>query len=588
MTTTVLSAPVVSVTPVNGFGFPLDIVDNAFTLTLDEGNAPFLKAQVIVTRPDDVTYALLEPMKREPLVVTVNVDGVDRISSTMYVYDRTLDPEYDRVALTLTTRENDLQTYSPFNVVNLVSFQSSVRNICQQVVRQATGIANATVSLVGGAADASFRVFSEVENLALNPKLGVNGNYWNAVGSTGGGIVARNTNNNAAYPFQTYARLPLGSGAASSAGIAYSQAGSFTPGQQYTFTMYGQVSKTGGNMMSARLVWMDSTGAEVGIRSYAATRATTSNWSQRFTINATAPANAAAIAVSFYAGTGATAWVAGDVLYATALMILEGDGTDPTQIPGTPMPYFDGVTADTADYHYGWADTADASTSKRTPLVQRPPENLLWSSGVSGYDFVKPILDAVGLRLFLRQDGVWCLADNGYTVPGQLAIQYGSNLYEGSELLSIGETDADGFPMNADAVILRYSWTDAITGAERSATDTATTASYKRPWVQDIDLPFPGPGQAKFLLQRLQARRYRIDASVRPDWTARPGMTALISLANRPAQTGYVQALEFDVARGVMDVTTKGLITAFTGSVGKAPITQTIGSVAGTIAAYTN
>lgn len=585
MTTIALDAPVVEMTV---GGVALTILDRQFSISLDEGNSPFLTARAVIARPLDYVLNYLDPTQRTPVKITVTVGQTTPLSVSLYVFERDYDPSTNTVSLTLVTGEYDMQTYSPSTNVNLVTSQSSVRALCQTVVQRATGAAF-SVNLVGGATDKTFRVFSLAENQALNPKLGVNATGWSQSGSTGGATTTRNTNTSAAYPFQSYARLAMASGAAASGGIRYSQQGSFTAGEQYTFMMYGQVAKTGGNIMSARLIWLDSAGSEIGIRSYAASRATTSNWNQRFIVTATAPANAAAIAFDFYAGSGASAWAAGDVLYATAVMIIEGDGTDPTQAAGTYYTYFDGVTADTADYHYGWADVADASTSTRTPLVQRDPEALWWTPGVTAFDFLKPILDAVGLRLFYREDKTWCLADNGYKLPGQVAMQYGVNLYEGQEQVTLDGQDADGFPMNADAVMLRYSWTDPIFGTQKTAADTATTGSYKRPYVQDIDQPFPGPGQAAYLLARLQARKYSITTTARPDWTVRPGMAALVSLPRRPAQTGYVQSVDWDLASAQMTVTTKALVTAVSGSVGKAPATQTIGAVgAVTIGSYTN
>jgi hypothetical protein len=583
VTTVALDAPAVSL---HYGSTEYELVDRQFTISLDEGNSPFLVARAVITRPTtDLDYDLLDPTRRTSIKVDVNVGAETPLSVSLFVLERVYDPSDNTVSLTFVTGEYDLLTYSPSTIVNLITSQTSVRALCQTVVQRATGAAFA-VSLVGGATDKTFRVFSQVENLALNPKLGVNATGWTAVGTTGGGTVARSTNTSAAYPFQTYARLELGAGVASSAGVAYTQAGSFSAGEQYTFMIYGNVTRA--NVMSARLIWSDSTGAEIGVRSYAASRSIAASSWQRFVINATAPANASNVSVTFYAGSAATAWAAGDVLYATAVTIFEGDGTDPTQAAGTYFPYFDGVSADTVDYHFGWSDVADASTSTRTPLVQRDPETLWWTPGVTAFDFLKPILDAVGLRLFYREDKTWCLADNGYKLPGQVAVQYGVNLYEGQEQVSLDGQDPDGFPMNADAVILRYAWSDPITGAQKTASDTATAGTYKRPYVVDSDQPYPGPGQARYLLARLQARKYALTTVARPDWSARPGMASFISLPRRPAQTGYVQSVEWDVAGARMTITAKGLVSAVDGSVGHAPSTQTIGAVPGTIAAYTN
>jgi len=144
--------------------------------------------------------------------------------------------------------------------------------------------------------------------------------------------------------------------------------------------------------------------------------------------------------------------------------------------------------------------------------------------------------------------------------------------------------------MNADAVLLTYVWTDSITGQDKKASDVAvSTSNYKRPYAEEIERPFPGPGQAKYLLTRLQARKYALDVTARPDFSARPGMTALISLPGSAAQTGYVEALDFDLASAQMGVTTKGLVTAFNNSYGKAPADQTYADVASTVtyATYT-
>ncbi|MEN0103327.1 MAG: hypothetical protein AAGC90_10410 [Curtobacterium sp.] len=584
MTTTVLTPPEVTITPQGGAGFPLDIVENTFNFQLDEGQSPYVQAGAVVLRPDNDTYAALEPTKQTPVIVTVSVGAVVPITTTMFVFERVLDPEADTVALKFVSRENDLQTYSPFNIYNWTNYQSSVRNICQQVVQQATGV-SATVALVGGATDKTFYTFTEAKNLFPNPDIATTTGF-SAQSSSAALSRVQATGSQASYG---YAARSTAGASGSRLDLQYISTAP-TPirasaGQQYTLSMAARVNGTSPSV-TLYMQFFDTNNTVV--QTFSKTLgAIGSTFTTRYFVTATAPSGTAGIS---WVLRNTSAVVSGNVLDAAQVMVLEGNGQDPNAVPGTPHPFFSGATSDTADYHYSWDGDANVSESSRTPLVERPPDTLLWTSGTSGYDFLKPILDAVGLRLFLREDGQWCLADNGYSVAGQLAIQYGSNLYEGSELLSLGETDVDGFPMNADAVILNYAWTDSITGVEKTASDVATTASYKRPFVQEIDAPFPGPGQARYLLTRLQARQYRIESTVRPDWTARPGMTAFISLANRPAQTGYVQALEFDLASGRMAVTTKGLVTAVSGSYGNAPTTQTYASVASSVtyANYTN
>lgn len=166
-------------------------------------------------------------------------------------------------------------------------------------------------------------------------------------------------------------------------------------------------------------------------------------------------------------------------------------------------------------------------------------------------------------------------------------MQSGVNLYEGVENISLGDTDSDGFPMNADAVVLNYEWDDPVFGRQ-TAQDKSSASGYSRPYVTTINKPYPGPGQANYLLTRLQARKATVAVSGRLDFTARPGMVGLISLPNRPAYTGYVSRVDFDLKSNTMRVTTKGLINVLPGSIGATPIGKTIGQMTGTIAQWPN
>lgn len=226
-----------------------------------------------------------------------------------------------------------------------------------------------------------------VVNLATNPRLSPNSTNWSA----SVGTFSRGVNTSAEYPFRTYARLQYTGNTPSSSGIRYRDSLNFVAGSYYTFSMYGQVTRS--NKMSARLIWYNSSGNEVGGRSYATTRTTGSNWQQRFVITAVAPAGAASFEFTFYGGTGASNWKSGDVIYAGALSITATRNL---------QEYFDGDTPSTAEYTYSWNGTPSASSTTRAALrsaktlvIQdqlsaNPSENFDCTLVTKNYDYQAP------------------------------------------------------------------------------------------------------------------------------------------------------------------------------------------------------
>lgn len=554
----------------------LKVVD-ASEVTTDEGSVPWIRARITIDQPTTSIAAKLQP--GQPYVVRV---GSPSWAWAMPVTGYT--PSTDgTVELQLATFDTRLLTYTPIAVDRTCwGMQADVNTIWRYVVGKVFGSAPGDDGLWdvqrtdADAPVTPFRTYSALTNLAPNPRLSVDAAGWQATGS--GGTLSRGTNASAAYPFSTYARLGIGTGATSGTGIAYVQSASFTTGRQYTFSMYGQVSRGSvGNPMSARLVWFDAAGNEVGGRSYATTRQTVGNWNQRFVVTAIAPVGAASYGLTFYAGAGAAAWGTGDVLYATGVMVTEGDGldTDGTSV----VPYFDGDAVNgTAGYNYTWQGTAGASVSARTPVVDRDQDSLTWKPGQTAYDFLEPILQSLGLRTFAYgQTESGRLVDNGpllvqpllalttyqysrrlYYTPipdNQIALSSAVNLYDIDVRTAIGAKFSDGTPMYADAVVLHYTWTDS-TGTEREAYDTYSFATtFLAPYVVEYrDTPFPGRGRAVNIYRRLASRRRLITATHRLAERIEPGVLMTItdpSLGGSGSVLGYVDSTSHDLTSGV-------------------------------------
>lgn len=202
-----------------------------------------------------------------------------------------------------------------------------------------------------------------VPNLSTNPKC-TSTTGWASTGTIGtGGAFTAGTNSGATYPYQTFARLQIGTGADVTAGIVHTIDATFAAGTQYTFALQGQLLKTGGNLMQTRLVWYNGSDVEVGTRSFSPVLSTVNTWDQRFVITAAAPTGAARARVTFMAGTGASAWVSGDVLYATAVT-----ATATSSDPG----FFDGDKQSTLTDLYEWSGTANASTTNHWDIAATP------------------------------------------------------------------------------------------------------------------------------------------------------------------------------------------------------------------------
>lgn len=542
--------------------------------TQDEGASPSMIATVVVAAPTAAQYAMMRPgsgyylgFAGEHTFIGAPVPYLWRIVSR----ERTMD---GRVRLQATSPEIDLQNYRP-SAVDRSNWanQGDVSSIIYNVLDKVYGPNRAGRWTYGNAFGQDIGVrpyptYQAVTNLAKNPRLGVDSAGW--VATSSGGTLSRGTNGSASYPFQNYARLGIGSGSTSGTGIAYQQAAPFEAGRRYTFMVYGQVAKSGGNLMSARLIWKDANGNEVGGRSYATTRRTVADWTQRFTITATAPLGAAAFDFTFYAGTGAAAWVSGDVMYASALMIVEGDGLETDG--GTPLLYFDG-DADNGQrgYNYSWQDTANASPSARTPLVDRDPDSLTWSPKQSAWDFLTPILQTVGVRLWADAydksakpgDVVpryyWALNEFGFTSTARRALQ-GVNLLDVTQLDSFTAEFPDGSPMYADQVIIHYSWTDAA-DQDREAYDVYP-ATGKKPYYLELEnTPYAGAGRAKGIYNRISARTTMLQGVMWFDRGTFPGkQLALTADALGGSVVGYIDSTTHDPFRGTTEFRTKQTI----------------------------
>jgi hypothetical protein len=141
------------------------------------------------------------------------------------------------------------------------------------------------------------------------------------------------------------------------AGMSAAFGADVVEGATYYGSVYANPSRD--QRVRAEVRWYDAADALVGTSPGAEVVLGKNTWT-RLTTTGTAPVGAVhgSVRVIDVAGTGWAAWRSGDALLLDNAMVSLN----------TLYPYFDGSTADTADYDYAWESTAHASISSRTTL----------------------------------------------------------------------------------------------------------------------------------------------------------------------------------------------------------------------------
>ena len=526
--------------------YPLGMVTGS--LDMDESISPFVGGDITISHPGLTVFALIVPGNK------VRINSTTRgttLTATLTIQARQLVSETGEVGINLVNDEARVQDYSPTTTVNYNGSQGSLRTIVNAVLTRAMGATTAAAYASG--ADVAVPTTTQLDNLIPGGNFETaTGNWtgnnatlslvtgWSQFGSYSLKITPANTSN------QSWAAVvvPVSAGGTYTAS-AYVRVQALQSGTLNSAARQLQAVATfqDGSAVSTQIIGRSSAAPNTGF--------TTTRVSMTFTV----PPNATSVTVRLVNG-GTNS--ADNAIYMDGVMLTEGNGKD---TDGTVLDYFDGATGASSLYTYAWSEDAHLSTSTRTPVIDRDPDTLTWTPGTGGIEFLQPIVQSVGYRLFQDINGTWKLADNDYAVAGQVRASTGFNLIRATDLISKTATQTDGFPLYADAVVLRYQWTDVL-GRERTKSDIAAPAGYTKPYVPDvIQAPFPGAGRAAYMLSRLSQRRRQMEVVRTTDYTARPGMDAVISTPDGGVQVGYVDAVTWDLTNDEMSVITKGLVT---------------------------
>lgn len=515
-----------------GFGHELNVI--SATITLDDAWSPYVQATLTLHTPDETVLDLLDPRDNVRVVVTVtktfsnwNTTGVftdqERIFNLL-LRSRTVDHITGTTLVTLASDEAALQEFALIATTSERVNGLSVKT----AVEHALGKIGAT--LEPGASDANVQskpALPSYTNLVPNPSAEVDLTGWVPAG--GFTTLTRVTTQHwvGSACFQGRADSDY-----VSPGPSMTAAAAAAAGTTYTLSAYVKT-----NVSRTVNITMRFFGPGGVISTHIESKAIVAgaDW-VRVSVTAVAPAGTTSISGFSHivsATTGNTGWWDGFMITATP----------------TVIDYFDGTTTDTLEYDFAWSSTAHNSASTKTWIPTS--DAMVWSPGDTGWDFLEPLFQSVGLRLYCNESREWILEPSGTTREGQINVAEGFNLTEGTDTIS---RDGEWF----DAVVVKYTGNVAGNGQKFTSYDIAGISGTKA-LVVEYDRVSPGPGAAQSILDRAIGKGRLLGLTGISDYEVTPGMTVVATLPNSPIQSGLISSVEWLFPVGTMTIGSRGL-----------------------------
>jgi hypothetical protein len=189
-----------------------------------------------------------------------------------------------------------------------------------------------------------------------------------------------------------------------------------------------------------------------------------------------------------------------------------------------------------------------------TPGTEDGPiesDAIYWQPGQSAWDYISPLVNSAGLRLYCNENGRWHLTQPLAPVEGALTFNE-TTMLEFEDQITRNE---DWF----DSVVVVYKWRDS-SNVERTRYDIAREANATSTYTVEYNRPWPGDGAAAAILKRGRGRG-RVEAvTAVSNYGATPGQTLLVTTSGRPIQTGLVTRVQWSMGTDTMQVRSRDLI----------------------------
>jgi hypothetical protein len=533
-------------------GAPL--ATTACRVRLDEGATPYATASVTIGMPTLAQLAALDPQDRPTIRIQADrrrVNGTftgvvnSALDITLRVVDRSIDARAATVTLTLANDESFLD-YAPTEDLDFQDASYSVRIIIGRVLQRALALAAAPA--VFTRPDSRYKTARTLRNLIPESSFEYPFSQWKGVNATltRSGLNAKSGGNSLRIAPTTQGRFD-----------SYAETDvSLTPGKTYRLSAWATSDYgIGGGVdpiYSRRIgVFTTVNGVTTPVgTSYNAGPAFRGEATSEVVAVFTVPEGTRSTTVRLY--NGRDTQVAGAYHY-DAVMLIEA----PFSEDGKQVAYFDGSTPDDDLYVYAWDGDRELSTSTRRARIDRPGETLIWRQGQTARDYLAPILQAAGLRLFQQVNGDWTAVDNSYIALFPRRLDHLLNLYQITETGGFNSTHPDGSPLWADAVAVTYNWLDG-NGERATRVDIDAAPNYRKLYQVTLDdTVYPGPGAAAYIRSRLAMRSRQVTVTGRVDLSVVPSQELTVSAQHTGLQTGLVDSVEFDFDADEMTIVGK-------------------------------
>lgn len=177
----------------------------------------------------------------------------------------------------------------------------------------------------------------------------------------------------------------------------------------------------------------------------------------------------------------------------------------------------------------------------------------IWEPGQTAWDYLEPLVQAAGLRLYCDERRNWYLVEDQAEVEGSITLSSIGTMTKGNDVIS---RDSQEW---YDAVVCKYQYVDG-SGNTITEYDVASTTGFSKVLTLEFDTAKPAGGQAARILQRAEGRGRVNDIRAISDYTTSPGITASISLPDTDTQIGNIAAVTWNFPEDEMDIKTRGLI----------------------------
>lgn len=531
--------------------------DSAGGIDLDAGRVPHVQGQVTLAVEDATLLEQLDPRDSRRLAIDVSATFPTKTETRMFdlgIRDSTPDYAAGTVTLQLASDEAILSEKAPLaDDPTPRTHEASLRAVCNYV------LGKIGAALQPGGPDADATAYWSATNAIYDPACANASNFT----SGGNSHTINRVGGLGSVPIPGAGAIYFTSGAAGQAFIQFAGGDpAARVGDRWTLQAWMNRAVAAGSSGILRVYEIDAAGSTlrtIESAPVAISSATFTPLSLTFTVQ-----NPRTAKIMVYVSAVATA--GGQTYALTAPMLHKA---------GEPIPAFSGSVGSKPGYTYSWSGAANASTSTRTPIIERTPEGLVWRAGRSGMEFLHPLLLAAGLRLVCDERRRWTLRDEEYRAAGAQSWRHAVNTETADGKLS--RDDETWF----DAAVYVYTWTDAD-GIEQTRTDayslTPTPSKVMRRELRDT--PFPGPGRAKHIVERAQGKGRTVTVSGIPQWTENTDQPLSVLLEGTPIQTGITATVAYDFAADTVTISSRTTDTP-AGAIDLLP--GTINALTGTI-----